>query len=462
MEARLSAIQRGLFLLLAASVAVAVLARPAPENRRYVRALEEVSRFRTAFDQQALEHSLREQASTQGQVSLQPLNEPTRNKRGPKLKVAQKAAPVAALASVSLSTLSQVAAHARPESSVAIGMADLEALDSSLSWRLARSQRPGEFTVSSVELLPAQVTTADVTLEREVAELRTASLDARAALEAAESRIGILEYRVEAQTKHRSKALYKSRLALEEAQLTLQQKTQERSDVQQRYDQAAQRAERPRKLSSATNLSQMPSVAIARVKYTYDAEESTLDIPIPLTRRDVRIAPLRITQFPALRAASLWSVVKDQRAEQAMTTIRGRFNWHFASFTVLGLELEGTLLLALLPCILPALLALLLMRIRRAEVSYSPFGAKVPRSLPMVGFKNRFLDFVVIILLPLFAVGMAAVSLVLNDRVPIIPALTAVACVTLGVYAFAEVRALREQTQSIVRHSYPPQAGPGE
>ncbi len=458
MEARFSAIHRGLLLLLAASLAVAVLARPAPENRRLVRALEEVSSFRAAFDQKAAEDLLRQQAIGIGQVRPQELERVTAGKHGPQLKVAAEAVPVRALAFTSLATLSQIADHARPNSTVAIGVADLDALGSSLLWRLARAQRTGISTVSAVELWPAEVTQEDVALEREVAELRVASLDARAALEEAESRIGILEYRVGAQSKRRSKSLVKSTLALEEAKVTLQQRTQARSDAQLRYEQSAQRAERARKILSAGN-TQIPEAAIARVRYAYGSEQSTLDIPIPLIRRDVMVAPLKVTSFPALRAAGMWNAVKDKTSDAAIGSIQARFNWHLQPIRILGFSVNGRWVLELLPCVLPILLALLLRRIHRAEVSYSPFGTKLPRTLPFVGFRNRFLEFLTIIVLPLLGVASAGAALMLNDRFPVVPALSGVACVMLGVYAFAKVRELRDHTLSIMRHSHPPPAG---
>ncbi len=141
-----------------------------------------------------------------------------------------------------------------------------------------------------------------------------------------------------------------------------------------------------------------------------------------------------------------------------MATIKSRFNWHLQGVKVAGIELTGTSILQLLPCVLPFLLFVLLQRIRRAEVSYSPFATDVPRNLPYVGFRNRFLEFLTIILLPLLAVASAAAALMLNDRLPILPALTGAACVSLGVYAFTKVRELRDQTLSIVRHSFPPPA----
>ena len=58
MQARLSAVQRALVLLPIASIVIAVLARPHPENRAFTRALDEVTRFRAAFDRPAFEKLL--------------------------------------------------------------------------------------------------------------------------------------------------------------------------------------------------------------------------------------------------------------------------------------------------------------------------------------------------------------------------------------------------------------------
>jgi len=454
MEARLSAIKRGLLLLLAASLMVAFFARPAPENRRLVHALDELTAFRKTFDRQAAEQSLLAQAAHEGEVSLQSLEAAWPTKRGPKLKVAQGVEPVRPFGVVSLATLSDVAAHSQPGSTITVGSLDGDALVTSLTWRLARTERNGVFTLKSVELVPAELTHDDVEQEKNVAGLRAASLDARAALEEITHRIEILEYRVEAQSKRRSKQLFKSRLALEEARQTLAERTQVRTDTQQRYDEAVQRAEQPRK---TRELSGVPRAALARVKLSYGADEIAYEIPVPLVMHEVPVQPLRVTAFSATRTAELWDRVRGGDADAAIALVESRFNWHLHHVALLGVKLNGTILLQILPAILPCLMWLLLVSLRRAETAYSPFGTKVPTTPPSVGFENRFIEFIAIFVLPLAAVASAATALVLDARLPVGPALTGVACVALGVYAFTKVQEIREQTVSIVQsQSIPP------
>jgi len=456
MEARLAAIKKGLLLLLAASLVLGVLARPAPENRLLVQALDELTAFRARFDREAAEQALLRQALSQGEVALQSLDAAFPNKQSPRLKVAEHAPAVRPLGVVSLATLSAVATHAQPNSTLRIGTLDVAPLAPSLTWRLARTKRNGTFVLTSVELVPADVTHEDVAFEQTVAELRLASLDARAALEDATRKVDRLRYRLAKQNRRRSSSRFKTQLAYDDAKLLVAQGTQIRIDTQRRYEAAVHRATRPRE---RVVLSTLPEAAIARVKLSYGGEESVFEIPVALVPREVQLSPVSASSFAATRAASLWPAVQDGDAAAAIAVVEGRFNWHFHRISVFGTELSGTSVLQLMPCVLPCLLWLLLVLLRRAETSYSPFATKVPDSPPSVGFDNRFIEFIAIFILPLSAVASAASALVIDGRLPIGPALTGFACVALGVYAFTKIQDLREQTVSIVRsQSMPPVA----
>jgi hypothetical protein len=124
-----------------------------------------------------------------------------------------------------------------------------------------------------------------------------------------------------------------------------------------------------------------------------------------------------------------------------------------------GFDLVGAHLLQLVPLILPALLSLLLRNIRRARTSYNPFTTEVPEKAPRIGLSSRFLEFLVIVLLPLVAVCNAVAALYLVGQLPAIPALCLLACLMMGTTAFSELDELREQMLSIVRsHSNLPPA----
>ncbi len=447
MEARLSAIKQALLLLIGASLVVAFLVRPAPQNRLLVHALDELTAFRNSFDRKASEQFLLAHAADLGAVNLSSLQAAWTDKRGPKLTVLDGAPPVPPFSLVSLPTLSDVVAHAQPSSTISVASLDVGALAASLSWRLALTERKGMFILRSVELLPAELTREDIEDEKNVPTLRAAAVSAHHALEQITYREKTIGYRVEAQAKRRSDQLGKTRVAHAEAQQLLAERTELSTSTQQRYDEVLKRTERPRKL---TKLSSVPVSALARVKITYYSDEIAYDIPVPLVIHAVPVQPLSVTSFPATRAASLWEQVRTKDADAAKALVEGRFNWHFRHLVVSGTKLSGMSVLQILPAILPFFLWLLLVRLRRAESSYSPFGKAVPTTRPSVGFENRFIEFVAIFVLPLAAVASAAGALVLNGRVPVGPLLTGMACVALGVYAFTKVQEIREQTVSIV------------
>jgi hypothetical protein len=108
---------------------------------------------------------------------------------------------------------------------------------------------------------------------------------------------------------------------------------------------------------------------------------------------------------------------------------------------------------------MPLLLALLIVQMRRAEAFYSPFTTKVPSALPRVGLRHRSLEFAALVLLPLAVPGCAGVAMLLVNKLPVLPVLSALAAGGLGTLAFIKLEDLRSQAISIVRsHSYPPPA----
>src|SRR5262245_56005531 len=125
MQARIAAAQRALLLLLVASLGVAAVGRPDPDNRRFTDALQELETFRADFSRSTLEQSLREQAEAQRALPLTALQRQAASARSLKLQVAKDAAPLRPLTAVRLATLADVRAHARSPSSVKTAAPDL-------------------------------------------------------------------------------------------------------------------------------------------------------------------------------------------------------------------------------------------------------------------------------------------------------------------------------------------------
>jgi hypothetical protein len=452
MQARIAAAQHALLLLLVASLGVAVVGRPDPDNRHFTDALQELEGFRADFSRTALEQSLREQAEAQRAVPLATLQRQVSAARGVKLQVAKEAPPLRPLTTVRLATLADVRAHAQPPSKVKTGAAEVGGLAGALVWRLLHSQQPGPFMLTSAGLTTAQVGKEDVELEREVAKLRIEQVQAQAALDDANRKLESEERVLEARRKRHQpwKVVVKSVESAKAAKDTRDEKARLFADAQQRYEGAARRAQQPH---AATTPAQIPEYALAKLAIE---PLGSLEIPVALELREVPVPTLRHDSFAATQAAGLWDEVKELDPEGAIATVRSHFNWHNRQLEIAGFPVTGAAVLQLVPCILPLMLLLLVARLRAAAGSYSPFNSKVEVSLPRVGFKSRALDSVVVIVLPVLAAASAAASLMLINRPPILPVMTGLSCLMIGAYALVKLGELQDLIDSIVSHSFPP------
>jgi hypothetical protein len=345
---------------------------------------------------------------------------------------------------------------ARAQASVSVGRIDAEALGSSLAWRLARTQRPGVFTLTKLSLSGGDIADEDASQDPGVGALRSQSLAAKAAADEATRRVINGERRVEKRAKRRSRSLDKAQALLDSARLALEEKTRAHAEAQARYEAAAQQAERPR---TARALSPRARSVLVHVELTQGKERLQLDIPVRLIAQPATLPGVRGAEFPAVQAAGLWDEVSGLTAAAASTAIAQHFNWQARTLRLGPLTLQGSKLLQLFPCAVPVLLALLLLQMRRTEAYYSPFTTKVPSSLPRIGLKHRALELLGLVLVPLLVSGFAAAGLLMLRQFPLLPLISAFGSGVLGTLAFVKLGDLREQVISIVRsHSYPPPA----
>jgi len=457
MQARLSAVQHALIVLLVAAIAVAVLARPAPFNGRLRRALAELEQFAAQFDRAQVEGSLLEYARAQGRRPLSELASATTGKRVPKLTAASGG--VEPLASIQVASLADVKHFAAAGSSLPIGSAELAALGPALAWRLARTADPEEpATLASVELRAASdVTSADLELEPQVAALRLEQLTASAAVSDATKKLEVAEQLLEQRRKWKLpwKVISKSDEARKAAKAALEEQRRSLRDVETRYESAVKRAERPHTIVS---IPPIPEYGVAHVVVQQAGQARAYDLPAKLAVRSVPVPSLGGGELREVEVAGLWPEVQHKTATEAIASVRAHFNWHYRYVELAGLKLGGMTLLQIVPCVLPLLLYFVLVRMRAVARTYNPFGTRVTAALPRVGFGGRLLDGLVLIGLPLTAAGCAAASLLLVGQVPALPVIAAVACLLLGGYAFVELGELQNLMQDVVRsHSHPPE-----
>jgi hypothetical protein len=455
MKARLSTVQLTLFLLLFASLACGVVARPHPENSRFMNALDEMSRFRDGFKRGELEKSLLDYARAQGTLPLATVASATRGRKVPPLQPNKSGPPLQPTAAVKLQTLSDVRFRSQAQSTLVIGVPRADELGASIAWRLARVPDTTPWTLSGIELTPARVSQADVDLEHEVARLRLEALNAQKAVDDASKKLDTAEQLFETRRKWKLpwKILMKSDEARKEARATLEHNQAVLTDTQARYETQAKRAQTPRPISGATP----PAFALAKVALEHNGSKTTFEVPVALELRSTPVPTLRGGDFAATRKAGLWPELKDLDADGAIDAIRRHFNWHYRYVELLGVRVGGMTVLQLLPAILPVLLMLVVLRMRAVSESYNPFGTTIDSSLPRVGFRSRTMDCAALVILPVAAAASAAAALLFIGQVPALPVLVAIACLGLGIYAFGKLGELQALIEAVVHsHSKPP------
>ncbi|HEY2732565.1 MAG TPA: hypothetical protein VGI70_01200, partial [Polyangiales bacterium] len=325
MKARLSAVQQALWLLLGTSLVFAFVARPHPQNRRYMAALDEMSTFRDGFKRAELEQSLLDYARAQGVVSLAAIQQATHGREVPALAVAKDAPALQPSAAASLRTLEDVRLRTQAGSSITIGVVHADAIGAALAWRLARSAdgTAGAWTLTNIELIPARVDRADIDLEVQVAQLRIDRLNAQRAVNDASKKLDTAEQIFETRRKWKLpwKQLVKSDEARKAARATLEEDQRALSAVDQKYELSVKRAE-----ASRPPASQPAAFAIARISVVHGATQKRFEIPVAIEQRSVPVPSLRGSDFVATRAAGLWDEVKDLDADAALAAIRQHFN----------------------------------------------------------------------------------------------------------------------------------------
>jgi hypothetical protein len=149
--------------------------------------------------------------------------------------------------------------------------------------------------------------------------------------------------------------------------------------------------------------------------------------------------------------------VQDKDAAQAIDAVRSHFTWHYRYVELGGIKVGGMTLLQLLPALLPLVLMLMLVRIRRVSVTYNPFGTMESTVLPRVGFGPRVLDGLALAILPFVAAILTTISLMAVGQLPVLPLLAAFASLGLGAYVFIELGSLQSLIDAVSRsHSTPP------
>jgi serine/threonine protein kinase len=338
-QSKLSMVRGGLGLLLLASFTILIRAQASSEHdRTLLRAQAELAALREGFDRKQAERALKAQADALGRAPFV-LETKVRQKRGRAMRAttASQTAWVSPLSEVTLQSLQQIDKYAQPGSAVTVHVLDAEALASSLSWRLSRTGQGTAPTLKSVELYWADVSQQDLDLEREVLALHEQSVQAQKALGA--------------------RRVARSRRPVRGGAARLLNERKEASAAAlARYEEAAQRAESQREATAAPRI---PGVAVARVTVAYEADDISLDVPVPVMARSVTVTPLLGVELTATRATGSWDTLKHQSADAAAVILTRHIPWHAQPLTILGTQVRRIELLRIVPGLLLALIGIL-------------------------------------------------------------------------------------------------------
>lgn len=460
MRTHLAAVQVALISLVVAALAICALCWPSWQDARYLAAERELSGLRASFDRARAEAALRAAISDAGEVPLPAVVRAVPGARRLGLQAAEGAPAIAPLFSVQLATLADIHRFAQPDATTNIASPDPAALGTALAWRLSEAEpaQAGPISLLEVTLHGAQVGAEDVAREREVGPLLRERAQAQAAVERATQRVEAREKVLEVRRKRRMpwKAIKAAIDLRKEAKAELAEKTRAFEQVDAQYQALRRDALAARE---SAEFSGQAEFALARATLLRGGERVTFELPVPLSVSEAKVPDLRRGQFPALRAAGLWEEVASLDVDGALARVREHFSWHNWGTALGGVRVGGMTLLQVLPCILPVLLWSVRRRALAARSSYSPFTTEEQQALPQVGLKLQVLDWLALLGLPLAACGLAGASLLMIGHWPVLPALSAVACVALGASARSRLKELQRLVSSVVSaHSYPPSA----
>lgn len=453
MQARLSAVQRSLIVVTIVAFAIALLVRPAPDNADYRRALAELTSLERRFERSSVEAAMLAHAKAQGREPVAQLSKQIKALRPITLQPATTLTGIEPLATLEIATLADIDRYAASGATLPLQVADLSSVASSLAWRLTRELPQGvPVTLQAAELSIAPVAAAALEVEAEVAALQSSQQAARATTERTSAQLASITALYEARVKRRVsrqlrsdtyKSLLEARKSHGEAERALR-------DIDKRYEAAVAKAAQPAAQAAA-------GYGLLTLALTWPGTTQHYAVPVRVKTVHAQLPPLKGVTLKQTHKAGLWAELSHLDAASAARAVVQRFNWHKQHIELAGVELSGSTVLQLCPCILPLMLLWLLRRMRAVTLDYNPFRTRVQGALPRVGFPSRLLDALAIVVLPLTSAALAVSALMIVGQIPALPLLAAVSCLIVGAYAFVKLGELQRLMEDVVRsHSVPP------
>jgi hypothetical protein len=454
-KARIEAVQRVFWAIVASSVVVILLGLPVGDDASTMDVLDELEQFRDGFDRAALEKNLLDHARLQGMVTPRDALKHVTAVGVPEIALAPDIAPIEPRAALELASLQQVLALSKPGATTPIAMPDAKAIGVSLGWRLARKGGDG-FVLHALSLDEGQASAEAVRREREVADARETLRGTRKAFGEAEAR----HEKAHELWKNRRKwkASWKSILRANKKRVEAKEAMDSAHDAwthaRERYQKLADAAEA---FEAAPGRDRERGVVRATLSPQSGGERFTLQIPVPLTLHRASIPHLRGADFAVTQKSDLWEALAPLDVQQAIEQVKQRFSWHYAHVDVGGFKLGGMTVLQLAPLIFVVLLRVITRRARDVGSSYNPFDRPAGEELPAVGLGGGFLNLLALIGLPLLGCVLCTWSLLQIEHVPVLPVASGLAVLGLGAFAQTALGELMELRDAVTRsHSNPP------
>ncbi len=347
------------------------LCYPRLGDRPRTQALQDLAELDEHLDVQALSRTLVASAEQQTATDLQAF---ARILAVPRLNAVSggRSANLFAADAPDLSSLETMARATTPAAEVILHGPAIEALASSLRWRLERSHKDEPLTL--VQLRRSRsVSPQTVDLEARAAQARIAAAEALVAYEQAREKY--LEKRdlsdLLIQRGASSRAKFSAARDRSVAYGQVEETTPAMRTTREEYERLA-RAARTSELSSFTGTS--AGIGVVATLQTEGGGKIEYEIPLASTRLTATTSVPPPHALARLQRNRLWRKLKALSVETATAQLRRELSWHFRDTQVAGVRVHGVAALQIFPLILCFVMWHLTRRCRAVARVYSPFG----------------------------------------------------------------------------------------
>jgi len=391
-------------------------------------ALQDLEALGEQLDVRALSRTLVERAEHQTATDLQPF---VRTLGMPRLRAASGAHSQAYLFvadAPDLSSLEAMALATRPGAPITLTGPNLDALASSLRWRLERSHRAPPFTLTQLRR-SRSVSPQAVELEARAAEARIDAANALAGYERAREQynekrdLSDLLVQRGAATKTKFKAARERSLAYEEVERRSPAMRTTRDDYE-RLAKAAMTAD----LRAFTGTS--AGIGVLATLRTGEGEALEYEIPLAINRQITAISVPAPRALTRLQNSAQWHELRALSAPRAAAQLRRELSWHSLDTQVAGLRIRGVTALQIFPLILCFVMLQLTRTCRAVSRAFSPVGF-TGTDLTNPGTGRLWVDGALLVAPPALALILTCYALIRLGAVPWIAA-------PLGILAFVQ------------------------